>query len=379
MNIHRVRRLLFGAAVLAGIAGAAAVFTAAGGDDNSNSNNDGERFSVALWGDMPYVKGGAEWTSARQVENLIADVNKQKVAFSVFDGDIKSGSSVCDNSQYTQAIARFNTFKAPAVYVPGDNEWTDCHRKNNNPPGVQYNPLERLSYIRQTMFDTVFSFGQKKMKLDHQGLPGQPYSENTRWVREGVVFVGLNVPGSNNNLIHAGACLSKKSFRTQADCDAANAEYAARDAKNIQWIRESFDLARRTGAPGIMFVIQADTGFDLPETEGINEGAFATGADKLARAAAGYDGYDNVVTELRDQTMNFNGQVVLVHGDTHAFKVDKPLILPSSPADGPYRVLPNFTRLETFGESNADWVRVTVDPKSRNVFTFEPMIVPGNH
>ena len=38
----------------------------------------------------------------------------------------------------------------------------------------------------------------------------------------------------------------------------------------------------------------------------------------------------------------------------------------------------NFTRLENFGETNVHWVKVTVDPRSRNLFRFEPMIVPGN-
>jgi hypothetical protein len=41
-------------------------------------------------------------------------------------------------------------------------------------------------------------------------------------------------------------------------------------------------------------------------------------------------------------------------------------------------LIPNFTRVETFGSPNVHWVKVTVDPYSRNLFRFEPMIVPGN-
>jgi hypothetical protein len=58
-----------------------------------------------------------------------------------------------------------------------------------------------------------------------------------------------------------------------------------------------------------------------------------------------------------------------VHGDSHYFKVDKPLTLPSG------KVLGNFTRVETFGASSTDWVQATIDPHDRNLFTFEPMIV----
>ncbi len=57
--------------------------------------------------------------------------------------------------------------------------------------------------------------------------------------------------------------------------------------------------------------------------------------------------------------------------DTHFFKIDKPLLKQDN-------LLKNFTRLETFGSPNVHWVKVTVIPKSANVFRFEPVIVPGN-
>src|SRR3712207_8551901 len=50
-------------------------------------------------------------------------------------------------------------------------------------------------------------------------------------------------------------------FRSQRD--AGNAEFEARDAANREWLTESFALARRTGAAGVMIVIQANPGFDL--------------------------------------------------------------------------------------------------------------------
>jgi hypothetical protein len=63
--------------------------------------------------------------------------------------------------------------------------------------------------------------------------------------------------------------------------------------------------------------------------------------------------------------------VLLVHGDTHFFKLDKPLLKQDD-------LIENFTRLETFGSPNVHWVRVTVDPASREVFTVHPMLVKGN-
>jgi hypothetical protein len=113
-------------------------------------------------------------------------------------------------------------------------------------------------------------------------------------------------------------------------------------------------------APGIVLVIQADPGFDLPETEDVDE-----------RQAPGADGYTEFLAKLVELTRSFAGQVLLVHGDTHFFKLDKPLIKQSDQVE-------NFTRLETFGSPDIHWVKVTVDPASREVFTIHPMIVKGN-
>jgi hypothetical protein len=325
-------------------------------------------FSFALWGDTPY--SALEKTT--KIPALVQDINDSGVVFSVFDGDIKSGSSRCDDVVYTEAVDRFNTFDRPMIYVPGDNEWTDCHRTNNG----GFNALERLGFLRATLFAGPQSFGQKTLLLEHQDL----YPENTRWTFGDVVFVGLNVPGSNNNLVHPGQCVSSKSARAQTDCDADNVEYAARDAANIQFLNESFDMAVAGRARGLVVVIQADPSFDLPETETDNErtcvrassGECLDPPNDTNHNLANYDGYDAFLAALRNRTVAFGtvgGQVVLVHGDTHFFKVDKPF-------DSPTSVLPNFTRLCTFGSPGVHWVKVNVNPRSRNLFTFEPMIVP---
>jgi len=311
-------------------------------------------FEFGLWGDMPYAKSG----DGPKIPALIDNINAvPALAFSVYDGDTKDGSSVCDDVTIgSNAIAMFNQLRAPLIYVPGDNEWTDCHRKNNG----GYNALERLSFIRLNLFSSASSFGQQTMTLEHQGALGDAYSENTRWTYKGIVFVGLNVPGSNNNKVNIDACLSSKSVRTQADCDADNIEYADRNAHNLAWLHQSFDFARSNGASGLMVVTQGDPWFDLPETETVNE-----------RADPAFDGYNDFLQALLDESNAFTGQVVLVHGDTHFFKVDKPLVDQA-------HLVKNFTRVETFGSPNVHWVKVTVDPTSSNVFQFEPMIVPGN-
>jgi hypothetical protein len=59
-------------------------------------------------------------------------------------------------------------------------------------------------------------------------------------------------------------------------------------------------------------------------------------------------------------------------------RIDKPFV------DAQGRRVENFTRVETFGDNqgNGDndvhWLKVLVDPRSRDVFAYEPQIVPAN-
>lgn len=310
------------------------------------------RFTVGLWGDMPYAKAKDE----AAMPALLADMNGSDIAFSIYDGDIKDGSSECKDDVYAATMDMFNTLAKPVIYVPGDNEWTDCHRTNNG----GFDNLERLAHIRKTMFSSVESFGRTHLVLEHQGKPGETFSENTRYVKHGVMFVMLNVPGSNNNKVNGEEICKAKSARTPAQCEADNAEWAERNAANIQWLDQSFAKAKAGGLKGIMIVLQADMGFDVPESEKDDESRLP---DR--------DGYASFLDAVTAATKAFAGQVLLVHGDTHFFKLDKPLANAT-------HMLPNFTRLETFGSPNAHWVKVTVDATTRNVFRVEPMIVPGN-
>lgn len=313
---------------------------------------DAKQLTFGLWGDVPYAKSKDQ----PKIPPLVADMNASDIAFSLYDGDIKDGSSKCTDDSYTDAIKMFDGLKRPTIYVPGDNEWTDCHRTNNG----GYDNLERLTYLRKMAFASPKSFGQKKITLDQQGKPGEKFSENTRFVHDAIVFVGLNIPGSNNNKVGDKDCTSEKSARTPEQCAADNAEYAERDAANIKWMHEAFELAKKDKSPGIVLVGQGDPGFDFPETEDVDE-----------RQNPAYDGYTNFLAKLVEETKAFPGQVLFVHGDTHFFKVDKPLLRQDD-------LVENFTRLETFGSPNVHWVKVTVDPKARELFTIHPMIVRGN-
>src|SRR5262249_49859709 len=152
------------------------------------------------------------------------------------------------------------------------------------------------------------------------------YPENRRLRYADVVFVTVNVPGSNNGYAPDGAGPEPSTHRTSEDRRRANEEYALRDTANRAWLRSSFDLARRTLAAGVMIVIQADT---VPELR-----------DHAERARRGLDGFDAFLRELTGESRAFGRPVVLVNGDSHFFKIDRPLY------DEVGRPVRNFVRVQ---------------------------------
>jgi hypothetical protein len=269
--------------------------------------------------------------------NVIAEINAdQRLAFVVHDGDIKNGSSLCSDAMYFDRLALFNSFRHPLIYVPGDNEWTDCHRANNG----AFDPLERLALLRSLFFPSDESLGRRTITLKRQSAdPGfETYRENVLWRMNSVVFAGLHVVGSNNNL-----------GRTPE----ADAEYAARNAATVAWLRQTFAIARVTDAKAVMLIIQANPGFELPASQ--------------------RTGFNDFLTALEQETLAYGRTVVLVHGDSHYFRVDKPLLGTNS-----RRRIERFTRVETFGENDNHWLHVNVEPNNPNVFTFDQRLVEEN-
>lgn len=329
----------------------------AGHDSRDYRSHGSPVLKVALWGDEFYADDPA--AKADAIDQTIRSMNRHHLDFTLFAGDTKNGSSLCTDEAIGQDVINiFNRLHAPTLYSLGDNEWTDCHRTNNG----SYDPLERLEFLRGVFFSKNTMQGRHPGKVQRQGELGQAYSENSRFVRSRVEFVALHIPGSNNNLVATESQCTNKSDRTQADCDAATAEYQARNLQNIAWVNDAFAKARAHHLAGIVLVIQADVFFPFELSDGGFEESFLPQLDAN-------NGYADFFNTLMTETQNFGGQVLLVHGDSHYFKIDKAMVN----ADG--RLTPNFTRVEVFGSSDNSWIEMTVDPNSENVFSFVPVIL----
>ncbi|WP_193727838.1 hypothetical protein [Paraburkholderia franconis] len=348
----------------------------ANGHDDGHS--EGRAYAIGLWGDLPY----SDTQALVGVPNLIADMNAQKLAFTVHDGDLKAGSgtpgsaapSTCSDALYVQAQGYFNALKSAAMFTPGDNDWTDCDRASNG----GFSSRERLDHERQLFFSSPWSLGQRpilqEVQTDKLCLDSNSHLvscvENRRWMVNGVVYATLNIQGSCNNL---------------CDTNPDPAEHAARNHADIVWMQQTFDEAKARGASAIMFISQADPGWDNSDAtraptrdpKTLVENDMLPGSDP-AFPGPTPDGFKDFLLALRDEVIAFRKPVAYVHGDSHYFRIDRPFL------DAQGRRLENFLRVETFGDNQANgnndvqWLKVFVDDRTREVFSFQPQIVPAN-
>jgi hypothetical protein len=176
-----------------------------------------------------------------------------------------------------------------------------------------------------------------------------------------VTYATLNIQGSCNNL---------------CDTNPDPAEYHARNAAAIAWMRETFATAAANHAVAVMLISQGNPGFDLADPTR----APTRDPQTLIQAGTNPDGFRDFLLALRDEVVAFRRPVAYVHGDSHYFRVDRPML------DAVGRRLENFTRVETFGNNatpvtltnDVQWLKVLVDPKTREVFAYQAQIVPGN-
>ncbi|MBI1964902.1 MAG: hypothetical protein HYV99_09270 [Betaproteobacteria bacterium] len=276
-------------------------------------------FTFAALGDTPYTRDEEE-----RFPDLIAEMNREDLAFVVHVGDFKAANARCDDGLFLQRREWFEYSRHPFVFVPGDNEWTDCRRF----AAGRYEPLERLRKLRELFFRSEESLGQRRMKLARQS---PDYPEHARWRHGEVLFVTLNVPGGANNARHMPE------------------EFRSRNAAVEQWLERSFRLAREDGLRAVVVLMQA------------NPWASPTGH---------YFGYRELLAALARETREFRGEVLLVHGDTHRHRVDRPLR--RAPGDAP---LANFTRVEVFGSPSMNWVRIRVSEEAGRV---RFVVTPGS-
>ncbi|MDX6705952.1 MAG: hypothetical protein QOI48_1798 [Solirubrobacteraceae bacterium] len=294
--------------------------------------------TLSVIGDIPYGDALiAEFPA--DVAQINADPDVRGV---IHLGDIKNGSSRCDDTYFSARLADFGRFADPLVYTPGDNEWTDCHRANNG----GYLPTERLAKIRELFFAHP---GQTLGGHAHVPFQSRALPENVMWDAAGVQYGVVHVVGSNDDQAvwfgdRTDPATGAPKPETPAETALRTREYSGREAAALAWIHRIFDAAQDRRAPGVVLGMQADMWDGLPS----DQTAFAPIKAAIAARAA-----------------RFGKPVLLMEGDSHQIKVDTPAGMPA-----------NLTRVVVQGSTSVphEWLKLSVDPGSPRVFSCQNVV-----
>jgi hypothetical protein len=272
-------------------------------------------------GDLPYRQAEVE-----PLGRLLASAISEQPPFIVHVGDIKAGSAPCTDANLHEIAALFREQPVPVVYTPGDNEWTDCHRE----AAGGLDPLVRLDRVRQ-----VFFRDPQVLRLAQLGATqqGPTYPENFYFLRAGVLLVALHVVGSNNGY--------------DRERPASVAEFEAREAANRALLKRALGIAEGQGARALVILVQANPLFER------------------GRGPRGFRGFKDDLIALMGR---FPGPVLLLHGDTHRFQHDRPLIDPTT--GSPFERL---VRVEVPGSPTVGGVWITVDLEAPEPFAADPV------
>lgn len=294
-----------------------------------------QTFKFVALGDMPYNIP----SDYPRYERLIQNINSINPAFTIFVGDTKSGSSPCSDDYNLIVQKYFDKFDGALMYTPGDNEWTDCHRKSAG----SYDPIERLQALRQIFFKTQYSLGKNPRAIARQADIDLRYSkfvENSLWVKHQFLFVNLHITGSNNN--------NERDERSRQ-------EYRERNEATLSWINHAFKQALANNYEAIIFSYQADM-FYSKNQEMDSE-----------------SGYRDTLKLLSEQAASFKKPILLINGDSHRLIIDQPLKTPDQK-----NTLENVIRLEVMGANEVQAVEVQVVPGQEQPFSFRPIILRKN-
>ena len=301
---------------------------ASGGKPNTHGS-----FTYAVYGDAPYGQNPTDNSETLATPAFIAAVNADPgVSTVVHVGDIHSGKQNCTEAYDRQIAGLWTRFADPLVYTPGDNEWTDCHKKaqgggvyNSATGQIDYvkdsngnladyaggDPLANLALVRSIFFPapgatlgsgTLQTISQATA-YDRAHPEDKAYVENTIWQRKGFVFVTLNVPGGSNNDTDIW-------YGTPTMSPQQAAETQQRTAADLRWLDQAFDIARATDAQGLVVVQQADM-WDLD---------FPPASDNSHLTQ-----YEPLVASLAAHTAAFGKPVLALVGDSHIYRSDNPL------------------------------------------------------
>ncbi|ESQ78826.1 metallophosphoesterase [Asticcacaulis sp. YBE204] len=275
--------------------------------------------------DTPY-----DDTDRAMLTKAIPAVKDRNPPFILHVGDIQAGSEVCGAPDDAFAKLMADLKPIPVFYTPGDNEWTDCDRKDDPATGRKFSELARLDILRKRFFAAPAVTDTKWHYVQQPGMP-----ENARFDHGRFVVVTLNLTATNN---------ARDSVMGD-DLSAAAKAADERDTRNIEWLKAAFAYAHKRGAAAVIVATQADM-----LTEMKPDALFVPCTDAAADNKRLCDGFLSVRTVLIAESRTFGKPVFLIHGDTAPFTLTQGDLPGGSAADK----AANLWRLNTAGDAGTD-------------------------
>jgi hypothetical protein len=294
------------------------------------------------------MRDNADEPDARRLIDAIG--LDRSVAFTVYDGDIKGPDELCTDELYRRRGDLLAAARTALVFVPGENDWVRC----NSEKAGNFDPVERLDFLRQELLPDTNSLGQAPLALTRESeVPRfRTFRENARWTSADIAFITINAPNPNNRYLTAGG---------------RNGEFDDRALANTFWIEHAVEYAKRHDARAVVVFMEGDPQF----TRDLHD-RFAWLHFERSRER---DGFREVRRALAKAASGFNGVIVVVHASQTAlpygFHIDRPL----RDADG--KLVPNVTRIAIAPpERLTQWVRIEIDPNRRPMFRVNLAGVP---
>ncbi len=256
-----------------------------------------EELRFLVFGDAPYTD-----EQIKELKDTVAPaIQNAEFPFLIHLGDMKGGGESCTDALIQERYEQLMALLPERVfYTPGDNEWTDCDRPSLD---QRYPELERLDHLR----DLIVSWPMI-LRADWEYATQLEYPENARWTQGNVIFATVHIVSTNNGREE----IFLDDIETTLDL------VDARDRANLDWLRAAFEKARNLGSYGASAdAVVIATHVDVSKLESKNRepcsaavrircDAFAAFRDQLLRLAA-----------------DFKKPVLLIHGDTNPFCLDK--------------------------------------------------------
>ena len=272
------------------------------------------------------------------LQHLLDAIGQERnTSFIVYDGDLKGETEPCRDSLYDTRHQIFDTSRKPVVLLPGGNDWASCSLGEAG----NYDPVERLDFIRQLFFADSSSLGQTSMNVIRESDVARfrPFRENVRWQANGVAFIGLNAPTPNNHYLTAGG---------------RNGEFEDRSVANAFWLEHAVETARRSEMRAVIVILQGDP--DFARYERRDRFAWL----RFSRGDVARDGFLELKRSLVKAAELFRGPVIVIHtSDTpipRGFRIDQPL------RNDKGAVVANLTRIAIgLKKPQSQWLEVESD------------------